>query len=73
MTSERCKRREARRGEIRRRKRAEAARQEALAWKAKRRPQGHFCLWIPADVRLTGISDWRPDVTADSVDWMDAK
>ena len=53
-----------------RRRRMEQARQRAIAWRSKRRPQGHFCLWVPTNARLTGISDWRPDVTADSIDCM---
>lgn len=73
MASEREKRRDRQRAAARRRKRQEQERLERAAWKAKRRPAGHFALHVPPGARLTGMSEWRPDVTSDSIDWTDRK
>jgi len=35
-------------------------RKKEKAWRDKRRPAGKFCLHIPSDVRLVGISSWQP-------------
>lgn len=37
------------------------------------RPAGRFALHTPPGTRLVGMSDWRPDVASDTVDWTDRK